>query len=75
MLRKLVPGVKEPVNMDSMVIFAWCATGRAVCWWHSHPENARIVLEQELKCRVNIKTAAKSAVVLDGHTSLKMQPR
>jgi hypothetical protein len=57
--------------MGNIMISAWYALGKEVCWWHSHPINAHIVQERVFRWRVNFKTDVRSAVAQAGHMSLK----
>jgi hypothetical protein len=74
MLPKPAPGVKGLASMDNIMISAWYAKVREVCWWHSLPTSVRIVVERGYRLQVNIRIDAKYAEVQAGHTYLKPDP-
>jgi hypothetical protein len=74
MLLRPAPGAKGLASLDNIMIFAWYARVREVCWWHSLPTSAHTVLELGYRLQVNIRIAAKFAEVQAGHTYLKPGP-
>jgi hypothetical protein len=71
---KHAPGAKALENMGSTVISVWFAMDREACWWHSHPENVRIVRVRERRRLANSKIVVRFVEVQAGRMYLRPQP-